>query len=140
MRKFLLAAGLIAAIAIPAAASAATRCEQHQANNRAAGTVIGAIAGGLLGNAVSHGGGKTGGTVIGAVGGAVVGNQLARSNNACPDGYDAVDDGRGPDARDYSHDSAYAGDGRTWRDQDGRVCSWQDQPGPNGHHWVQACQ
>jgi len=142
MRKFLLVAGLIAATAIPAAASAATRCEQHQADNRAAGTVIGAIAGGLLGNAVSHGGGRTGGTVIGAVGGAVVGNQLARSNNSCPDGYDAYDDGQGPgpDGRGYSHDGAYAGDGRTWRDGNGRTCMWQDQPGPNGHQWVQACQ
>ena len=144
MRKFFLVAGLIAATAIPAAASAATRCQQHQADNRAAGTVIGAIAGGLLGNAVSHGGGRTGGTVIGAVGGAVVGNQLARQNNAGPDGYDAYDDGQGPDRGSY-RDSAYASDGRTWRDQSGRMCAWQDQPYPDGqggmnHHWVQACQ
>ena len=94
MRKFLLVAGMVAATAIPAMASAATRCQQHQADNRVAGTVIGAIAGGLLGNAVSHGGGRAGGTAIGAVGGAVVGNQIARKNNACPDGYDAYN---GPD-------------------------------------------
>jgi hypothetical protein len=139
MRKLFLLAGLIAAATIPAAASAATRCEQHQANNRAAGTVIGAIAGGLIGNSVSRGGG---GAIVGAAGGAVVGNQLSRDNNACPDGYDAVDDGRGPgpDRRDHDRDRAYAGDGRTWRDQDGRMCSWRDQPGPDGHHWVQACE
>ncbi len=143
MRKLLLVAGLIAATAIPAVSSAATRCQQHQADNRAAGTVIGAIAGGLLGNAVSRGGGRTGGTIIGAAGGAIIGNQLARSNNSCPDGYDAYDDGQGPgpapDGRGYYRDSAYNGGG-TWRDGNGRMCSWQNQPGPNGPYWVQACQ
>ena len=44
------------------------------------GTVVGAITGGLLGNAVSHGGGRTGGTLIGAGVGAVAGHQIAKSN------------------------------------------------------------
>ncbi|MDB5425889.1 MAG: hypothetical protein JWQ29_3305, partial [Phenylobacterium sp.] len=42
------------------------------------GTVIGAVAGGLLGNAVSSGGGKTGGTIIGAGAGAVAGHEIAK--------------------------------------------------------------
>jgi hypothetical protein len=109
MRKLLLVAGLIAMTAVPAMASAATRCEQHQADKRVAGTVIGAIAGGILGNAIGRGGGRAGGTAIGAVGGAVVGNQLARSNNACPDGYDAYDDHNGPAYRDPA---AYYGSDR----------------------------
>jgi uncharacterized protein YcfJ len=48
---------------------------------RTTGTVVGAVAGGLLGNALSHGGGKTGGTIIGAGAGAVVGHQVAKHNN-----------------------------------------------------------
>jgi len=158
MRNLLLVAGLVAATAIPAMANAATRCEQHQADNRAAGTVIGAIAGGLLGNAVSHGGGRTGGTVIGAVGGAVVGNQLARSNNACPDGYVAYNGPDrdpaayyGSDAQEdayyrqyghhsdgfmrYQHDmaSAYVHDTGSYSDSD---TTWRDA---NGRmcHWRQ---
>lgn len=105
MRKMLLIAGCAVLVAAPSLSAAATRCEQHQADRKAAGTVIGAIAGGLLGNAVSRGGGRTGGTVIGAVGGAVVGNQLARQNNVCPDGYTAYDDGRGPEPAYYTEDS-----------------------------------
>jgi uncharacterized protein YcfJ len=48
---------------------------------RNTGTVVGAVAGGLLGNALAHGGGKTGGTIIGAGTGAVVGHQYAKHNN-----------------------------------------------------------
>ena len=47
---------------------------------RNTGTVVGAVAGGLLGNALSHGGGKTGGTIIGAGAGAVAGHQIAKHN------------------------------------------------------------
>ena len=44
------------------------------------GTVVGAVAGGLLGNAVASRGVKTEGTVLGAGVGAVVGHQVAKSN------------------------------------------------------------
>lgn len=47
---------------------------------RNTGTVVGAVTGGLLGNALSHGGGKTGGTIIGAGVGAVAGHQIAKNN------------------------------------------------------------
>lgn len=47
---------------------------------RNTGTVVGAVTGGLLGNAVSHGGGRTGGTIIGAGVGAVAGHQIAKHN------------------------------------------------------------
>jgi uncharacterized protein YcfJ len=47
---------------------------------RNTGTAVGAVAGGLLGNALSHGGGKTGGTILGAGAGAVVGHQYAKHN------------------------------------------------------------
>ncbi|WP_394762258.1 glycine zipper 2TM domain-containing protein [Phenylobacterium sp.] len=49
--------------------------------SRNTGTVVGAVTGGLLGNALSHGGGKTGGTIIGAGVGAVAGHQIAKHND-----------------------------------------------------------
>jgi outer membrane lipoprotein SlyB len=47
-----------------------------------AGTVIGGIAGGILGNQVGSGNGRTAATVAGAVGGAVVGNQIEQRRAA----------------------------------------------------------
>jgi len=45
-----------------------------------AGTVIGAVAGGILGNQVGGGTGRAIATAAGAVGGAVVGNQVEQRN------------------------------------------------------------
>lgn len=45
------------------------------------GTVIGAIAGGLLGNAVAGRGDKGLGTILGAVGGGLAGRAIDRSDN-----------------------------------------------------------
>lgn len=45
------------------------------------GAVIGAIAGGLLGNTVAGRGDKTLGTVLGAVGGGLAGRAIDRSDN-----------------------------------------------------------
>jgi uncharacterized protein YcfJ len=150
MRKMIVVLGFLATAAVPALAGAATPCEQHQADRKTTGTVIGAIAGGLLGNAVSRGGGRTGGTVIGAAGGAVVGNQLARQNDACngDQDYDRRDaPGYGRDASSYRRDDEdrpYDSDGRNWRDSDGRSCMWRDQVDRDGdrwsHHWVQDCR
>ena len=164
MQKLFILAGFLAATALPSMASAATRCQQEKANHEVAGTVIGAIAGGLLGNAVSHGGGKAGGTAIGAVGGAVIGNRLAAgADGKCPDGYRAYDDGASDYDRDgrpvpaevYGQDSStYDGPdhsrqgdtdaypaSNTWRDADGRVCHWRDQvDGRMNHQWVQYCR
>ena len=146
MRKFLIAAGAIAAIAIPSMVSAQTYCQQARENNEVAGTVLGAVAGGLLGSSIGRGGGRAGGTAIGAVGGAVIGNRIAAdASGRCPDGYSAYED-QGPPpgsypAGDYGHDSAYDGDRSAWRDQDGRMCHWSDQIDQDGnHHSVQACQ
>jgi uncharacterized protein YcfJ len=53
--------------------------------HRVAGTAIGAVAGGVLGNQVGGGKGKTLATVGGAVAGGVVGNQVQKNhqdNNA----------------------------------------------------------
>jgi outer membrane lipoprotein SlyB len=50
-------------------------------SNHTTGTVVGAVAGGLLGNTLAHGGGKTGGTLIGAGAGAVAGHEIAKHND-----------------------------------------------------------
>lgn len=47
---------------------------------RNTGTAVGAVAGGLIGNSVSHHGGKLGGTLIGAGVGAVAGHEIAKHN------------------------------------------------------------
>ncbi len=52
--------------------------------NRTAGTVLGAIVGGVLGNTVGHGDGRRAATVAGAVVGGAVGNNAARGDD---DGY-----------------------------------------------------
>jgi hypothetical protein len=85
MTRTALALGLAAALAVPTVAApfsaqARSACEQRAHDRRVGGTILGAVAGGLLGNALSHGGGHTGGTLLGAGAGAVVGNQLSRTS------------------------------------------------------------
>ena len=45
-------------------------------NNNIAGTILGGIAGGLLGHQVGGGSGQTAATIVGGVGGAVAGSQI----------------------------------------------------------------
>ena len=54
---------------------------QRRCDAGTGGTVIGAIAGGLLGNTVAGRGDKTLGTVVGAVGGGLAGRAIDRSDN-----------------------------------------------------------
>lgn len=94
MRKHLLAAGIAAVVLIPSLAMAQETCEERSAH-RTTGTVLGAIGGALLGNAVSKHGGKAGGTIIGGVAGAVVGSNLAKGPRDCVHAYGFYDnDGR----------------------------------------------
>ncbi|NKQ12329.1 glycine zipper 2TM domain-containing protein [Pseudomonas sp. SST3] len=53
-----------------------TRQRPVQDANRVAGTAVGAVVGGLLGNQVGGGNGKKIATVVGAVGGGYAGNQV----------------------------------------------------------------
>lgn len=57
-----------------------TRKKHHKDDNRVAGTAIGAVAGGLIGNQVGKGKGKTIATVAGAVGGGVIGNKVQKNH------------------------------------------------------------
>ncbi|MFK2875232.1 glycine zipper 2TM domain-containing protein [Dyella lipolytica] len=50
--------------------------QQQGSNNAGIGTVIGAVAGGLLGSTLGHGRGTTATTVVGAVAGGAVGNAI----------------------------------------------------------------
>ena len=87
MRRLLVAAVIAGSTLALAAAPALARhhpkkvlvchASRHRANN---GTVIGAVGGGLLGNAVAGHGNKTGGTLIGAGVGAVAGHQIAKNS------------------------------------------------------------
>ena len=47
------------------------------------GTIVGAIAGGVLGNIIAPGGSKTLGTILGAGGGALAGRAIDRSSIRC---------------------------------------------------------
>lgn len=75
MRKALMVLGAVAAISAPALAPGVANADCH--DRRVTGTVIGAVAGGLLGNAVTHGGGRFGGTLIGAGVGGLAGHEIA---------------------------------------------------------------
>jgi uncharacterized protein YcfJ len=80
-----LAISAFAVAAAPMSAEAQTRkrvlvCEKGARSSANTGTAVGAVAGGLLGNAVAARGVKTEGTVLGAGVGAVVGHQVAKKN------------------------------------------------------------
>lgn len=78
MRPIALISGLTAAAALAAVPlSADAACSK-----RTTGTVIGALAGGLLGHAVAGHGDHTAGTLIGAGAGGLVGNQVTKCGHA----------------------------------------------------------
>ena len=52
-----------------------------------AGTIAGAVVGGILGHQIGGGSGNTAATVLGAAGGAYAGNQMEKRNQQTSDGY-----------------------------------------------------
>ncbi len=99
-------------------------------NNAAAGTVVGAIAGGLIGNQFGHGGGRVAATVGGAVVGGVVGNKIAGDMD-CDDRHYAFDAyyhaldgniGQRYEWRNPEGDYGYLIPTREYREDDGRWC------------------
>lgn len=106
MKKLMTTAGLatcaLAMAALPDASFARTRhhhhyrhsyqysrstyasdCEARRHRNARTGTVVGALAGGLLGNQVAGHGSRTAGTLIGAGAGAVVGHHITQREYRC---------------------------------------------------------
>lgn len=53
---------------------------RQKCNDGDGGTIIGAVAGGLLGRSIAGGGDRTLGTILGGVGGAVAGRAIDRSD------------------------------------------------------------
>lgn len=52
-------------------------------NDGTTGLLVGAVAGGVLGNIIAGGGSQTLGTLLGAAGGALAGRQIDRNNVRC---------------------------------------------------------
>jgi len=71
MKKSLLVSALAASLVL-------VGCETSQDT----GTVVGAVAGGLIGNQFGRGGGRVAATMIGAVAGGIVGNEIGRKLDA----------------------------------------------------------
>jgi uncharacterized protein YcfJ len=108
MRKLILALSIAATVAAPTLASA-NGCEVRAEHRRVAGTILGGLAGAVIGNQVSH----RGGALVGGIGGAVVGNQLSRTN--CDHDY--------PRRRAYER-AVY---------RPGARCGWHDQAFYDAH-------
>jgi hypothetical protein len=99
MRKLILAAGLVASLGVAGAANAHPdwywyhghrvyyqhgyhrHCAYQRHRSGAIGAVAGAIGGGIIGSAITHG--RAGGTLLGAGAGALTGNALARGTVHC---------------------------------------------------------
>jgi uncharacterized protein YcfJ len=135
MRRILMIAGLAAAVAAPSLAptqaSARSGCEYRAHERRVTGTLLGAVGGGLLGNAISHHG--SGGTLIGAGVGAVVGNNLARTSCDRHAYYRPRHRGRGyAPAYSYGRSSYGAGySGASYAG--GRSCRYETRPFYDAH-------
>jgi uncharacterized protein YcfJ len=56
-------------------------CAERRSDGAVGGTLIGAVAGGLLGNAVDHG--RATGTLIGAGAGAYAGHEIGKNSHRC---------------------------------------------------------
>lgn len=100
----LLALGVMAAVlgfAQPAAAQYyddRRTCEQERNDRTMAGVLLGAVAGGVLGNNVASTGNQGDGTILGAILGGAAGGAIARGRNDCDDyygegSYDPYDEG-----------------------------------------------
>ena len=91
MRTKSLIVGLIMAAALPSAVLAQPYdegCVRSNQDSRAAGTVLGAIGGAVIGGAIAGRHDRGAGVVLGGVGGAVAGNAIAGSTqHPCPEGY-----------------------------------------------------
>ncbi|MFN3514150.1 MAG: glycine zipper 2TM domain-containing protein [Phenylobacterium sp.] len=74
-------------LAVPSYAAAQSRyadsCHEQQRRQATTGTIVGGVAGALLGSGVAARGVKTEGAVLGGAVGAVAGHQIAKNNTKC---------------------------------------------------------
>ena len=80
MKSGIFLAGIALAVFTPVVASAQDDGCRRDGNGRIIGTVVGAGAGGVLGNVIAGRGDKAEGSIIGAILGAVIGNQVSKSD------------------------------------------------------------
>ncbi len=134
MKSRLFLAGIALSILTPSIAIAQDDGCRRDSNGRIIGTVVGAGAGGVLGNVIAGRGDKTEGTIIGGIIGAVVGNQVSKSDRGdCRSAYGYYDQqGR------WHATGVSTTDARGYYDRDGRWVVGQ----PNGYYdngrWVSA--
>jgi Glycine zipper 2TM domain len=97
MYKNVLIAGMTAvlglgALSLPTGASAQSydsACRKSNSAQNTEGTVVGGVAGAVIGGAVSGHRQKTQGAILGGLAGALVGNSIARANeHPCPPGFE----------------------------------------------------
>jgi surface antigen len=91
MRKLVICAALAAATAVPAVASAQTRCVNPQ-TNATAGALVGAAGGALVGSQLADRGSRDKGAILGAIGGALIGGAVGNNQVRCPEGYYRYDE------------------------------------------------
>lgn len=112
------------------------RCEQQRRGNTAGGAIIGAIAGGLFGNAISGGRSRGAGTALGAVAGgllgASVGNRLScddlnYASNVYVSGFEAGRPNHRYDWRAPSGAYGYLDVGNYYRGPGARRCATYTQ-------------
>ena len=119
----------------PAPGYAAYRCEQKREGNTAGGAIIGAIAGGLFGNAISrgHGAGTAVGAIAGGLLGASIGNSLScndqrYASNVYVTGFEAGRPHHRYDWRSpYDNAYGYMEVGDYYRGPEGRRCATYSQ-------------
>ncbi|MGA7712760.1 MAG: glycine zipper 2TM domain-containing protein [Rhizomicrobium sp.] len=78
---------LIAAAALFALGTVSANADSCSGHGHSTGTVLGAVGGGLIGNAITHG--SAVGVVGGAVAGGLAGNAIARDSNCSHRRYDS---------------------------------------------------
>src|SRR5579871_1079733 len=106
--KLLLLAS-VAALAVPALASAQTTCHHEKDTDRVVGTVIGAGVGAVVGSAIAGPHHATAGAIVGGVGGGLAGNAVGGSAVHC----DRYDNGYyDSDGGWHAAGGYYAADGR----------------------------
>ena len=79
LKALALGLALVSASALAVGAADARTCHASRHDARV-GTGVGVVGGGLIGNAISHGGG---GAVVGAVAGGVIGHQVGKHSVKC---------------------------------------------------------
>jgi hypothetical protein len=125
MNRSIWAAGVAVAAMLPTMAFAQDRCAQQSNDRNAAGTVIGGIAGAVVGGNVADRKNRTEGAVVGGILGAIAGNVIARSTADCDRAYGYYDSNGQWHANDRRVDRASG-----YFDRDGRFVEGR----PNGYY------